>query len=174
MDPSAFISGDNVFKYCFTLGLAMIVFALVYPLQKQHELELEVINNNKNVKLLNYQLKNFEPKVLALVSEEKSLLALGESIRKQKRNETGTEKNRREKYLSDYEASKKEFDSYVKLKIQIDSNTERVQALDKQSKTFGGYFCALILSGALFAIPGLIFWVKHTFEDRSKAKATHP
>ena len=52
MEFLSFIGGNHLFRYSFTLGLAMVVFAVLYPLLKRNDLELEQVKYYEELAIL--------------------------------------------------------------------------------------------------------------------------
>jgi len=81
MDLSSLFAGvDNLFKFLFIGGLVMLMTSMFYPLQKEQELEIEINNYNKEVKLLNRELSELKEEIAKLnhsaIQTESNLEAL--------------------------------------------------------------------------------------------------
>lgn len=64
MEPLAnLISGDNLFKYSFTLGIVMVAFSIVYPMNKRHDLELERVKYREQVAFVSLDIELLEKRI---------------------------------------------------------------------------------------------------------------
>ena len=164
MDMFGLISGDNLFKYSFTLGIVMVVFSLVYPLQKQNEIDLEVINHNKEVSLINNQINNLLKTTESLEMESNDLLNKVTKLKKYKSKKASLKKEV-ENFtikLDKVEDIKREIDTK---KIIVEFNLTKIKVLENQSDVFESYTKWIFRFGVLFSIFGFVFWTWKTFKD---------
>lgn len=164
MELLSFVSGDNLFKYTFTLGLVMVVFSLVYPLQKKHEIELEIVNYNKDEKLLALEY-NTLLKSVAMVEKESA------ELKKKTKHFIPTKKNK-DKIRKEVLKFNADLDSVQKFKLQIkvkkinlEYNSSKINVLKSQAETFQYYACWILGFGIIFSSFGLISWTITTFKN---------
>ena len=159
MDFLGLINGDNLFKYCFTLGLVMLVFALIYPLEKSHQIEIEVINQNKEASLLTNEINNLKKSIDKLEEDIKTMLSADKSIDKNIAQKKVFQIN------SDYQVIEKNKNDLRMKSIVLDFNYRRIKTLETQAKTFSKFSWVMIIVGISLAIFGFIYWVKNTFRE---------
>lgn len=160
MDISSFIpSTDNLFKFLFVGGLLCIVFAIVYPLEKQQRIELEVNVYNKQVELVNKEISALYSDTKKLVEDynvkKKSLINLYKS--KAKESEINLLEDQIDSLLSENS------DKQLKLNttsIVLKYEKERIKLLQGHISSFSWYRLALIVAGTFFTLMGLILWYK--------------
>lgn len=164
MEMLNLISGDNLFKYSFTLGIVMVVFSLVYPLQKQNEIDLEIINHNKEVSLINNQIDNLLKTTKSLEIESNDLLNKVTKLKNYKSKKASLKKEV-ENFTVKFdkvEDIKREIDTK---KIIVDFNLSKIKVLETQSNVFASYTKWIFTFGVLFSIFGFVFWTWKTFKD---------
>lgn len=74
-------STDNFFKYLLTIGLLLIVFTIMYPIQKQKEVDIEILDYSNDVEILNLKIKRFEDIVNTFSSVKSSLQSELDSLK---------------------------------------------------------------------------------------------
>lgn len=165
MELLNFVSGDNLFKYTFTLGLVMVVFSLVYPLQKKHEIELEIVNQNKEAKLLNNEINNLNKATLNLKHTSDLLIKKAINFKPNKRNKLKM-KGVVDKFNSDFDSVQKNKQAIEVKTIILEFNKTKIIVLQQQANSFDRYSFWLSLFGIIFTIFGLLFWTIRTFKKQ--------
>ena len=59
-------STDNFFKYLLTIGLLLIVFTVMYPIQKQQEVDLELLTYQRDTAIAALKINSLKNRVDAL------------------------------------------------------------------------------------------------------------
>lgn len=165
MDFLGLINGDNLFKYCFTLGLAMLVFSLIYPLEKQHLIQLEIVSHNKETELLNKDIEQLNIDVDKLKKECDNLLAKAQAFEKGQTINKDEVQKRVSKFNNDFKTLQNTKHTLDVKNIVLTYNQKRINVLESQSKTFGAFSWVMIITGIGLTIFGFIFWVKNTFKE---------
>jgi hypothetical protein len=168
MDILSIVNGDNLFKYCFTLGLAMVIFALVYPLEKQHLIQLEIINHNKETALLNKDIFDLTKSVSIIQKERDFLISKLKVYKMAGKSEKNLLKQRAKVFNENFktiEKNKRDLDIKT---IVLEFNKSKIKTLQMQENTFGWYSWLLVFFGVIFIVFGFIFWAKHTFGEMNK------
>lgn len=165
MELLNFISGDNLFKYTFTLGLVMVVFSLVYPLQKKHEIELEIVNQNKEAKLLNNEISNLNKVTLNLKNTSDLLITKAVNFKANRRNKLKM-KGVVDKFNSDFDSAQKNKQAIEIKTIILEFNKTKIVVLQQQANSFDRYSYWLSSFGIAFTVFGLLFWTKKTFKKQ--------
>lgn len=165
MELLNFVSGDNLFKYTFTLGLVMVVFSLVYPLQKKHEIELEIVNQNKEAKLLNNEINNLNKLSINLKNTSDLLIKKAANFKANKRNKLKM-KSVVDKFNSDFDSAQKNKQAIEVKTIILEFNKTKIIVLQQQANSFDRYSFWLSLFGITFTIFGLSFWTIRTFKKQ--------
>lgn len=62
--PTDIITTDNFYKFICTIGLMMLLFAIIYPVEKKQELELSLIELERKVDMVNHRVKNESSNIL--------------------------------------------------------------------------------------------------------------
>lgn len=171
MDYLGFINGDNIFKYSFTLGLAMLVFALVYPLEKRHLIELEINNHNKETELLNKEILNLGIDIKKIEKERDYLLVQAEHIKQGEIIDKEVAKKRATQFNKDFYAIQDRHRTLETKNIVLDYNKKRILVLESQSKTFGWFSWTMIAVGISLTCFGFYYWAVNTFGDMREKKS---
>lgn len=165
------ISGDNLFKYCFTLGLVMVVFAMVYPLEKKHQIQLEIISYNKEAELLKKDIESLNKGISDIEAERNFLMSQVKAVGSGQKVDKDKLKKRTDKFNVEFLSLRKyKRDLDTKL-ILLNYNRNKIEVLNTQANTFGIYSFWLAFFGIGLIIFGFIFWTKNTFFEM-KNKAT--
>jgi hypothetical protein len=170
MDYLGFINGDNIFKYSFTLGLAMLVFALVYPLEKQHLIDLEINSHNKETELLNREILNLRTDIAKIEKEKDYLLTQAEYTKQGKIIDKEDTKKRVTQFNKDFGTLQDRLRILETKNVVLDYNKKRILVLESQSKTFGWFSCIMIVAGISLTIFGFYYWAVNTFVDMKEKK----
>lgn len=173
---------DNFFKYLLTIGIVLIFFAILYPLQKQEEIDIKINDYNKNLEVYNY-------KVDLLEKETNSLQSLLNETQK-KINELDSLKKinpSNSDYLNKQMLTlKNEFDA--KKEIAVNKGEELKMAhigqkyeykkIDKMKSYLSSYFIfkvGFLFFGILLSFFGIRFWAASAYLDENlKAKDLDP
>jgi hypothetical protein len=170
MDYLGFINGDNIFKYSFTLGLAMLVFALTYPLEKKNLIELEINSHNKETQLLNNEISNLSTDILRIEKERDYLLIQADVIKQGKAIDQDDTKKRVTQFNKDFNTLQDRHKTLETKKIILDYNKKRILVLESQSNTFGWFSWIMILVGIGLTAFGFYYWSVNTFGDMREKK----
>lgn len=170
MDLSNLLSGsDNFFKYMTIGGFIMIIIGLVYPLQKQQELELEVATYNKDVELFNIELKDIYSDMKKLKSKSSTYIYRIDNLKK-----TGSPKANIEKIKTAFNKSNRVISSkYNEIKIKneiIKYNKNRITILERHLNTYRNYSVSFLLIGTFLSFIFGIRWLRSTILDENLKK----
>lgn len=55
--PDIFPNSDNFYRFCTTIGMALFVFAVVYPIEKQQKIDIEIKEYEKQIDLFDLKVK---------------------------------------------------------------------------------------------------------------------
>lgn len=171
MDYLGFINGDNIFKYSFTLGLAMLVFALVYPLEKRHLIELEINSHNKETELLNKEVSNLRVDIKKIEKERDYLLIQAESVKQGKNIDKEDVKRRAKQFNKDVNTLQVRRRTLETKNIVLEYNKKRILVLESQAMTFGWFSWIMIISGIALTIFGFYYWATNAFGDMKEKKS---
>ena len=154
-------TSENLFKYLFISGTILIVFAFVYPFQKEKELDLERVELNKNFNITRLKYESNE-------------IQIENIIRKSSQNKAYTDSLNGLKKLTENQISKikslaHKNDSMAKvamtlelnkgiLKAEIEAQNEKVETLKKYQSTFSRYKFVFITMGTFMLVVGFIKW----------------
>jgi len=166
LDLGSLFSGiDNIYKFLTIGGLLMFTTSMLFPLQKEHALKIEIINHNKTQDLLNNDNENLLNDIAVFKARKEKILIELDSISKLKIcNKTKSER---------YTPLKKEFNTKltelkktrkesIKKQIHINHNLNKINILQENRKEISNYTCLLKYPGISCFVIGLLFWIKST------------
>lgn len=154
-------STDNLYKFLLTGGVLLIVFSIIYPLEKKQRIELEVNVYNKQAELLNVEIHNLYSEIQDLKNKSKETLALLEKT-KLERNKLNAEiqiTRLKDNFNKNYNAIKiMENETSTKSTI-MKYEKERILILQKQITSFDIFQYLMLILGVIFSSWGLYKWV---------------
>jgi uncharacterized protein (UPF0333 family) len=175
---SLFPSTDNLFKFLFLGGLIMILTAMIYPLQKSQEKEIEILSHNQQVAILNKESLTLRKNVLEIRTVLRAGIKTCESLRKSMHPGNPSNKQIRNK-ISNIQA---EINSSVqelrnqnyeleKKIITINFNKQKIVLLQKYVKIYESYSRWFLCIGIPISTLGLFFWSLSTIKtERLKTR----
>lgn len=174
-----FTGSDNLFKFLFLAGLFLLVLSLVYPLEKRNELEIEIINVNKETDILNNQISvlkdevsNLSQKVEKINSTLDSLVSLRSNVNTSQLNSINSKV---EKIKDDFNLEYNKLASdqaEIKTKtIILEYNKSRIDLLKQHQTEYAIYFEAFKWIGIVLIIVGIFGWYRsHSRNEKIKDK----
>jgi septal ring factor EnvC (AmiA/AmiB activator) len=162
------LGSDNLFKFLFLNGILLVVISLFYPIQKQNELDLQIIEYNKKVDILNNEInsmkksiKKFEKQSIKIKTKTDSLKKVS-NITKSKNALTSLSKIRISfnMTLDSLQKKKNKLDLQT---ISIKSDKEKVKILSKQSDKYNSFSNWFVIIGAVSFSTGLVGWSYSAF-----------
>lgn len=162
MDVTSLIPNtDNLYKFLFVGGLLCIVFSIVYPMDKQHRIELEVNAYNKQVELFNKDISTLKIEVeqskLVFNSKRNDLEKLYAS--KVHNYKTNSLENEIDSLLK---SNREKLHKITTTDIVLKYEQERIKVLKGHIHSFSLYQWSLIVVGVFFTICGLRLWYRST------------
>lgn len=165
-------STDNFFKYLLTVGVILVFFAILYPLQKQQDLDLAINEYKKNVEVYDYQVEVLAVEANSLESllgRTKADIQKLDSLRRFKIGNTDSLK-------AQMVGLKEEFDSKKAVAVKKGQDLKQTQIaqkfelekINKLQSYLSSYFLVKLLCiivGTLLFILGLWFWASSTYLD---------
>ena len=178
MDFTSLLAGvDNLFKFLFIGGLAMLFTAMFYPLQKEQDLEIEINTYNKEVKLLNRDLDDLKMEVDKLNRSSKDVRIRLEALKNQSKSTSARIvlehqiKDIKAEFKSNYDSLYKKKQTTEIKEIMLEFNNNKIIVLKKYSDDYSSYATQLKGWGICFIVTGLIGWVISTINvERLKLK----
>ncbi len=150
---------DNFYKFLFLSGLILVIFSLMYPLEKKHQLDLEINTYNKQVEILNDEIVNLSKQVDHLSAFTKETKDNLEKV--VKNSKSGTHEKIlliQEKYNSTFNDVKaKELEVRTK-NIIMKYEKQRILILQSQADYFSNFQIAFFILGPIFLLIGLVGW----------------
>jgi hypothetical protein len=152
-------SAENLYKFLFINGTILVILSMFYPLKQKNEIDIQAIDFNKNIELVNYEIKKQSKNIQVFKTKTDQIVFFLDSI----------SKNRKENTADIIAKIKKEYndglDSISKIKqhidksvIELDSEKKKIIELKKQAKTYSRYSIFFLIVGVLFFTVGLIGW----------------
>ncbi|GGH71811.1 hypothetical protein [Phaeocystidibacter marisrubri] len=148
---------ENFFKFAFLSGMVMIVFALVYPLQREEELLQQKAEVNAEYKRVEYAY-------LELKSEIDLMVDLGAKVDSLLRLDTlsSTDSIRQIYYVSQFDSinalSESKDPELNLMLIELGFKREMLSILKNKADEFRIWKYVLFGFGAIFAIYGGVVW----------------
>lgn len=163
---------DNFFKYLLSIGLILILYAVVYPLKKEQELKIESINllmkNNKLVNDINYlkseaiELKKLQESTNKQVDTLNQLLLKSSNsfieIQKQKLElKTKFDEKKARLIVATHDLE----DKNIELKFEGDRHAE----IQKQIWHYAAFKAIFWVIGIVLSLLGFLFWMGSAYMD---------
>jgi hypothetical protein len=180
MDVSSFLPNtDNLFKFLFLGGLIMVFTAMVYPLQKKQERELEIVNHNQQVELINKEIADLGPDISELTKKVKKAILVCSDLERHK-GQFGSIQNRLiSKQIVQIQTNlnasanilRKKKDEVATRIIIVKYNESKIILLNKYVDTYNAYSSFLLWIGIPLSCLGLLLWSLSTFNtEKLKTK----
>lgn len=168
-----FPNTDNFFKYLLTIGLVLILFAVVYPLKKEQALRLESIelikknnqlrNDIAHLNILSQELEKHKIVTQKQIDTLNSLLHKGNSvsfleIQKRKIELKDKFDERKTQLLS----TTHDLDSK---NIALKSEEEKHEEIKNQIWEYAVFKALFWVIGIVFCLSGFFFWMSSAYLD---------
>jgi len=160
-------SSDNLYKYLFIGGLAIIVFSFVYSFEQKQNLLLECNLFKKQSALLEVEIDQVK-------SEIRIIHEAIEEIENRMKDTTANHEDlidlKKEQYKKIIEQKEKKQEILIK-QIMLDFEGERIVISTQLNKEVIVYKWVLLLLGSFAVGYGLYKWLKFTEIAEKKSKA---
>ncbi|MDN4166193.1 hypothetical protein QWY31_11810 [Cytophagales bacterium LB-30] len=166
---SIFPSTDNPYKFLFVGGLLLIAFAIIYPIERENEIDLEIVLYNKEANVINNEIEELRVKV----DKEKALSRLIiDKIDSLKSNNGGKGsqilidqlKNDFNKTYKGGELSEKLTEISTKSLI-LEYEQKRIKVLQKHARKFRIIGWVLLVFGSISTLFGGYKWLNRFKKD---------
>jgi hypothetical protein len=157
VDLSNLSNSDNLFKFLFIGGIMMFIVAMLYPLQKEQEIELEKIAHNKEVNLLNLEIKQIDKEseeISDFVDKQDSII----NILKKEKGTQGKIKSIKKTINDKHTAIKKSVKQRDIKVVVLEFNKKKIETLESHLNEYNSYTNFLYWGGLIIAIFGLLGW----------------
>lgn len=167
---------DNFFKYLLTIGLLLIVFTILYPIQKQKEVDLEILSYNTEAGILNFKINSLTKEVNDLQEETNSVQHSLDSL-KTLRDHSNIEEAKRIEGLrvsikQDFDKTKSRLtilaDSLTVNQITAEQQKRRIQKLESYFAFFRNYKLILLILGFVLSFIGMRYWLASVYMEEVK------
>lgn len=169
---SLFPSTDNLFKFIFLTGIIMVFTAMIYPLQKQQEIEVEILSYNQKVESLNSEIDDLTIDCKLLDSiVKKRIIELTVLSNRKKNSKSASERasisNQMQIIKNNVNTSHtvlkgKEKSSELK-SLSSKYEKRKIELLQKYANKYEGYTCFFLWVGIPLACAGLVSWICSTW-----------
>ena len=167
---------DNFFKYLMTIGLVLVVFVIIYPVQEQKEVDLEINSYIKDTSILKYRIYRLRCKVDEFKNTQAvtqhyldSLKALEPNLKQIDREKSEA---LRQKARDDFNQKKdhhmQTVDSLYEMNITSDAEAQKIRKLEGYFSFFKTYKIVLLIVGMVVATIGLFYWTTSVYRDEKK------
>lgn len=156
---------ENFYKFLTTLGVVMLIFSIMYPMEKKNEIELKSNDFKKELALnkLETQILNDSVNILTkLIENAHSELKL---MKETNNVDSIKVKNQRKNIKSIYSNIKNKRIFIEKSDCTLIYKNEEIKLLEKQINDFKWISDILLWNGAIFIIIGLYNWWKQEKND---------
>jgi len=172
LDINSFFSGiDNLYKFLTIGGIIMVFTSLVYPLEKEQLIKIEIITNEQEQALLNNEITNTLKAARKLHLKSTSYKTKIDSLKKldQSKHLFEIKKTQETFNLSHLKLKEKQTEIETK-QIIINYHNKRIIQLRKNAQNYSQYTTLLKCIGIASFILGLFFWVKSTYTSEKLKK----
>lgn len=174
-------STDNFFKYLLTIGLILIGFTIMYPIQKQKEVDIEILNYKTKIEVLDVAKKNLSKEVEELKDTRNRTQSELDSLKKLKLIATKSTASEIEKIRvqkkAEFDQSKQNLivavDSLNTVEINLRNEKIRIEKLGKYFDFFKTYKIILLSLGFILIAIGLRYWISSVYLDEIKKGKEH-
>lgn len=167
---------DNFFKYLLTAGLILIVFTVVYPIQEQKKVDLEVLTYQEKENILSFQIMRLNKSVSQLENNASYLQKELDSLKKAKKRVAPyvAKQIELQRVLKkrDFDATKIVLNDYAdSLTLNAENlaiHKEKIFKLKSYYRIFGVFKVAFIGFGIFLITIGFRYWASSVYQDELK------
>lgn len=167
---------DNFFKYLLTIGLILIVFVIIYPVQEQKEVDIEINNYMRDTAILHHRISRLTNDIAEFVPVKSSTQSILDSLKKLEPGLKPEDKDKlealRAKIKDDFDTKKQHYqqlsDSLYELNITTDAEAQKVRKLEGYFSFFKTYKIIFLIVGIGVALIGLFYWTTSVYRDEKK------
>lgn len=164
---------DNFFKYLLTIGLILIIFTIIYPVQMQKEIDMELLGYKSKVEILSLEISHIEKEVEKLNTLRLDIQKDMDSLKEVKNSVSGkrivTIENIRialkEKFDNNKENILIKVDSLKIKQIILSSEKERINKLNGYYSFFKVNKSFLLGIGFILCFLGFRYWISSVYVD---------
>ena len=168
---------DNFFKYLLTIGLILIAFVIVYPVQQQKEVDIEINGYLRDAKILDYRIQRLKDDVGEFkflrnstqhrLDSLKNLMKISVDLNERDRIEVvrNNLKNEFDKKRNTYDQI---VDTLYILNVTLDYGREKIKKLSGYFSFFKSYKIVFLICGVLTSILGLVYWCASVYREELK------
>ncbi len=169
-------STDNFFKYLLTIGLALIIFVIVYPAQQQKEIDIEINGYQKDTAILKYKIGRLKKDIAEFALNKSTTQQILDSLKEAESHQTATERIQTEllrgKIRDEFEGRRDRYarltDSLSIMNITIEAERKKIHKLEGYFSLFKTYKIVFLIAGVFIAIFGLLYWSAAVYRDEKK------
>lgn len=163
-DFGIFNGKNDLAKFLSIGGVFLIVFSILYPVEKKKELDLLIVKNNNQIRVLNDLLNSVIQKQNSLIKRTKEINSILDNPKSKKSICTSLKKERK--------SIEKEGDLIIE-KItnkttEIYNIKDRIKVNKTYSSEYGAYLTTLTRVGWGMLIVGLIGWLMSARKEWNK------
>lgn len=173
---------DNFFKYLLTIGIVLIFFAILYPLQKQQEVDLAINEYSKNVSIYDYKVDLLETETTSLeklLSKTQAEINSLDSLKNSGQFASDSIHLKMVALKADFDAKKelaiKKGEELKTTQISQQYENEKIEKMQSYLSSYWIFKVLFIVIGLLLSIFGIRFWAASAYLDEQlKAKGYDP
>ncbi len=162
MSEYSLINSDNIFKFICTAGGLMLLFAIVYPIEKKQKLEIEANELQKDINVLSKKIELDVQVTIEKTTKIDSLLKYTKDVKLK-----NIYQSQKDKLVQNY-------DSIVNVNLieteKIKGDKERIFILKRHINDFYWWSIGCKIFGSILFSVGIVFW----FKKELKSSSTDP
>lgn len=167
---------DNFFKYLLTIGLILIVFVIIYPVQEQKEVDIEINGYQKDAKVLDYRVARLKADILEFDSVTTKSQGILDSLKKVESAQNGMQRSEteltRNRIKDEFDVKRGRLieltDSLAIIDITNQAERQKIQKLEGYFAFFKTYKIVFLIAGVVIAAFGLYYWSASVYRDEKK------
>lgn len=167
---------DNYFKYLLTIGLVLVVFVIIYPVQEQKGVDIEINSYTKDTSILKYRISRLREELEEFKTLQVSTQAYLDSLKDLEANLKPVDRDKseilRQKAKDDFDQKKvhqkQTVDSLYEMNIASESEAQKIRKLEGYFSFFKTYKITLLILGIVISMVGLFYWTASVYRDEKK------
>lgn len=161
MEITSFIpSSDNLYKFIFVGGIGLFIFAIVHPLERKQQLEIEVNSYQFSLKEDSIDIANLNREVAMFQEYSKSLIHLMDSLNSKSNRNKLLLDSLAKNYSTKLAELRQKSLELVHRNNKMVFEEKKVELLKKHIGDFNMYARILLILGPIFVLYGFWNWKK--------------
>lgn len=160
---------ENFFKFAFLSGMFLVVFGIVYPIERSNDLEFKKAEHQAEVNRINYQISKLRERLDSMEYYEASYM---EAKKDTTVSDITLDRHLR-RFDENYLLFERRQGQVEVATIKSEGEKSKIAVLENHIKEFGTWQVWLISIGSVFILIGGIYWCWMTlFDFKQRRKNT--